>query len=81
MSIFEIQPLTVVTTETLKELREAWKVHGGVYSLVGTFIVRKPLTAAQYSRLPQGLKDRLKQGDENDSLSFLEQLYRLNDPR
>lgn len=80
MLIFEIQPLTVVTAQDHKGLLELWKRYGGFGSLVGTFIVKKPLTDAQYRRLPEGLKDRLRQG-KNDSLSFLERLYELPDPR
>lgn len=81
MLICTIHPLTTVTVEDHKTLREAWKRYGGPLSLVGEFVVRKPLTEAQYRRLPQGLKDRLREGDENNAVSFLEQLYRLPDLR
>ncbi|MGB6303907.1 MAG: hypothetical protein WBF45_09165 [Acidobacteriaceae bacterium] len=81
MLIFGIHPLTVITAEDYQGLLAAWKRYGGPLSLVGEFVVKKALTDAQYRRLPQGLKDRLKEGDEIDAVSFLERLYRLPDPR
>jgi len=43
----------------------------------GRFIVGKPLTASQLSRLPDALKARGSDG----SLGFLARLYGLEDPR
>jgi len=62
-----------------KNLLAAWRLHGGPGTLVGRFIVGKPLTASQLSRLPEALKARLYSPD--DSVDFLERLYGLEDPR
>jgi hypothetical protein len=42
-----------------KNLLAAWKQYGGPLSLVGRFIVEKPLTASQLRRLPKGLRELL----------------------
>lgn len=41
-------------------LRTAWKIHGGLGSLVGSFVVDKPLTPAQLRRLPVDLRNKLE---------------------
>ena len=76
--LFMYHPSTTVEVEDYRTLREAWRRWGGPCSLVGCFTVRKPLTEAQLRRLPRALKAVLRQ---DDSVSFLERLYRLNDER
>lgn len=43
-----------------KNLLAAWRIHGGPLSLVGSWVVKKPLTSAQLRRLPADLRARLK---------------------
>jgi hypothetical protein len=63
-----------------KSLLVAWRMHGGPRSPVSLrFILAKPLTAAQFRRLPVGLTALIKCPD--DSVAFLERLYSLKDPR
>jgi hypothetical protein len=71
-------PRATVTVPDLKGLRAAW-AHLCPGTLVGRFIVQKPLTPAQLRRLPVDLRDRLESMD--DSVGFLERLYGLEDPR
>jgi hypothetical protein len=53
--------------------------YGGPLCFVRRFIVGKPLTASQIRRLPEALKARLHSPD--DSVGFLERMYRLPDMR
>ena len=53
--------------------------HGGPGTLVGRFILDKPLTASQLRRLPEALKARLY--CPGASVGFLEWLYGLEGPR
>ena len=50
------------TVEVLdhKGLLVAWRLYGGLDTLVGSFRSLKPLTASQIRRLPSGLRDRLQ---------------------
>jgi hypothetical protein len=57
----------------------AWREYGrhGFDSVVGSFIVTKPLTKSQLRRMPKALKNVLR---FDDSVLWLEKLYRLEDP-
>lgn len=79
MTVMRIQRSTAIEVPDHKSLIAAWRLHGGPGSLVARFIVDKPLTASQLSRLPEALKARLHSPD--DSVDFLERLYCLEDPR
>jgi len=79
MTFMRIQRSTTIEVPDHKNLLAAWRLHGGPGTLVGRFIVGKPLTASQLSRLPEALKARLCSPD--DSVDFLERLYGLEDPR
>jgi len=79
MTFMRIQRSTTIEVPDHKNLLAAWRLHGGPGTLVGRFIVDKPLTASQLSRLPEALKARLCSPD--DSVDFLERLYGLEDPR
>jgi hypothetical protein len=79
MTFMRIQRSTTIEVPDHKNLLAAWRLHGGPGSLVARFIVDKPLTASQLSRLPEALKARLHSPD--DSVDFLERLYGLEDPR
>jgi hypothetical protein len=78
---------SIRTRETLtipvadhKSLLIAWRMHGGPQSPVSLrFILAKPLTYAQFRRLPVGLTALIKFPD--DSVAFLKRLYSLEDPR
>jgi hypothetical protein len=79
MAFMLIEATSTVTVADHKSLLTAWKIHGGPGSLVGRFIVEKPLTRSQLRRLPMALKEKMACPD--DSVSFLERLYGLEDPR
>lgn len=79
MTHMQIKRLTEIEVADHKNLRAAWRSHGGIDTLVGRFIVRKPLTASQLSRLPKALKAKLHCPD--DALDFLERLAALPDLR
>lgn len=53
-------PRPSIEVQDHKNLLAAWRLYGGPVSLVGRFIVEKPLTASQLRRLPLGLRDRLQ---------------------
>lgn len=59
MTYANVHSTTTVTVPDYKNLMAAWKEYGGQVSLVGRFIVKKPLTAAQLRRLPKGLRTLL----------------------
>lgn len=59
MTYERVHPSTTIEVPNHKSLLAAWKEHGGPFSLVGRFIVKKPLTAAQLRRLPEDLRARL----------------------
>jgi hypothetical protein len=75
----KIKRLTEIEVADHKNLLVAWRSHGGIDTLVGRFIVRKPLTVSQLSRLPKALKAKLHCPD--DALDFLERLAALPDLR
>lgn len=80
MAFKRIEPSTVVTVHTYESLLAAWKSFGSARSLVARFVFAgRPLATSQTSRLPNELRERLEFLD--DSLDFLERLYRLEDPR
>ena len=61
MTYLRIAQTASVTAFNFQSLLAAWRRYGGPGSLVGTFVVSKPLTAAQLRRLPLGLRRRLRQ--------------------
>ncbi len=77
--IMRIQRATTITVPDYNSLVFAWRLHGGPGTIAKSFIVEKPLTDAQLRRLPKDLKRMIQSPD--DSLDFLERLYRLEDPR
>jgi hypothetical protein len=78
LAFMKISPQTgTIEVPDLKSLTAAWRTYGGPFCMVRHFIVAKPLTASQLSRLPGPLKARL----EPDDMVWLERLYRLEDPR
>ena len=79
MAFMLIDRSTTIEVADHKNLLAAWRLHGGPLTLVGRFIVRKPLTASQLRRLPGALRGMLHYPD--DSVDFLERLYSLDDPR
>ena len=58
MTYMRFNPATV-TVPNHKNLLAAWKQYGGPLSVVGRFIVEKPLTESQLRRLPKGLRELL----------------------
>jgi len=57
---YRVTRAATVEVPNLHSLLAAWKTYGGPGTLVGRFVVRKPLTASQLRRLPRGLKAQLK---------------------
>jgi hypothetical protein len=53
-------PPTIIEVPDHKNLLAAWMLHGGPGTLVGRFIVERPLTASQLRRLPAASRDRFK---------------------
>jgi hypothetical protein len=73
--------MATVTVEDFDSLLTAWKWHGRQPgSIVGRFVIKNPLTKAQLRKLPKKLKRKLENGCD-DSITFLEKLYGLEDPR
>jgi len=62
MTYLKISATTSIEVLNHRSLREAWKQYGGPGTLVGLFVVTKPLTPAQLRRLPADLRDRLVAG-------------------
>lgn len=58
MLIMRIHPSTTVEVSNHRNLLAAWRDYGRD-GLVGRFIVTKPLTKPQLSRLPRALKELL----------------------
>ena len=59
MTYLKISALATVEVFNHKSLLHAWRLYGGPLTLVSSFTVRKPLTAAQLRRLPADLRARL----------------------
>jgi len=59
MTFMRIQRSTTIEVPDHKSLLAAWRLHGGPLSLVGRFIVDKPLTLPQLNRLPKALRQLL----------------------
>jgi hypothetical protein len=59
MTYMRISALASIEVPDHRSLLEAWKQYGGPATLVGSFTVCKPLTAAQLRRLPAELRMRL----------------------
>jgi len=79
MFVMRIQPSATIEVEDFKNLLAAWRIHGGPDTLVGAFVVTKPLTEAQLRRLPSALRELVE--CPGDSVAWLERLYALEDPR
>ena len=79
MTSARIEAASTIEASDHPNLRSSWREYGGPSTLVGRFIVDKPLTASQLRRLPEALKARLYCPD--DSVDFPERLYGLPDPR
>jgi len=60
MPVFRIIFVTVYCSD-YHDLLAAWRLHSGPFSLAGTFVVAKPLTASQRRRLPARLRDYLQE--------------------
>ncbi len=58
MTLMTISPATI-EVPTDKDLLSAWRLYGGPGTLVGRFVVEKPLTDAQLRRLPRDLRERV----------------------
>ena len=83
MSLMRIQTATIEVHD-YESLLWAWREHGKQpLSVVGRFVLAgPPLTKAQHHRLPKALKEVLHyRRPEDDSVEWLERLYRLEDPR
>jgi hypothetical protein len=78
MAVMKIDVATI-TVQDHDSLLVAWRIHGGIGSLVGRFVVRERLTKSQLRRLPKALRKRLEYAD--DSIAFCERLFLLEDPR
>lgn len=60
MAYMKFTPPTIIEVPDHKNLLAAWMLHGGPGTLVGRFIVERPLTASQLRRLPAASRDRFK---------------------
>jgi hypothetical protein len=80
MDSARIKETVTIPVADYKSLLAAWRMHGEPKSRVALrFIVAKPLTDAEFRRLPNALKGLIDSPD--DSVAFLEWLYSLEDPR
>jgi hypothetical protein len=80
MDFTRVQAGVKIAVADYRSLLVAWRMHGGPRAAVALrFIVAKPLTDAQFRRLPSALKALIDSPD--DSVAFLEWLYSLEDPR
>jgi hypothetical protein len=80
MDSIRIQETLTIAVADYKSLLVAWRMQGGPRSPVALrFILAKPLTDAQFRRLPDELIALTEFPD--DSVAFLERLYALEDPR
>jgi hypothetical protein len=59
MTYLKVTALASIEVPDHRNLRAAWRSYG---TLVESFTVRKPLTAAQLRRLPADLRNRLVEG-------------------
>jgi hypothetical protein len=59
MLYLKVAASATIETTNHKDLLAAWRLYGGPGSLVGRFIVWKPLTEAQLWRLPADLRSIL----------------------
>jgi hypothetical protein len=59
MTYLKTTALASMEVSDCKNLLSAWRIYGPG-SVVGSFTVRNPLTAAQLRRLPKDLRARLK---------------------
>jgi hypothetical protein len=60
MTYMRIDSTATIHVPDHKNLIAAWKRYGGPLTLVGSFIVEKPLTDAQLQCLPRELRGRVK---------------------
>lgn len=79
MTFMHLYRTATVEVPDLESLKAAWKQYGGPFCLVASFIVKKPLTESQFRRLPKALRNMVSYPD--DSVAWLERLYRLEDTR
>ena len=80
MGSIRIRTALKIAVADHKSLFVAWRMHSGPRSPVALrFIVAKPLTAAQFRRLPDELIPLIESPD--DSVAFLERLYSVKDLR
>jgi hypothetical protein len=59
MTYMRIARHSVVEVHDLKSLLAAWKLYGGVHSIVCHFVFSGSLTRHQIDRLPKALQNRL----------------------
>jgi len=83
MSLSLITPTTTITVSDRRALLAAWKRYDVLSrTLIGRYVVEKPLTDAQLRRLPMELRDRLVNGEPPcTSVIELERLFGLPDTR
>jgi hypothetical protein len=80
MLVMLIKRETTIEVRDHKDLRKAWKLYGGPDTLVGRFVVRKPLTDAQFRRLPKALRAMIE-CRSGDGVEWLRNLWNLPDTR
>jgi hypothetical protein len=59
MFYLQVTESAIVKAPNHKSLMHAWRTYGGPLTLVGRFVVEKPLTEAQLRRLPADLRDKM----------------------
>jgi hypothetical protein len=82
MYVMRLSKSATIEVPDHNSLLGAWRTYGGVgpFCPVGRFIVKKPLTASQLKRLPNGLRQLISYPD-GLGVSWFDELYRLEDPR
>lgn len=83
MSVSLINAATTITVSDHRNLLASWKRYDVLSrTLIGRYVVEKPLTEAQLRRLPMELRDRLTNGEPPcASVVELERIFDLPDTR
>jgi len=70
----------VIEVDDYESLLAAWPYYRVAVKdrLIARFVVKKPLTEAQFHRLPVDLRELV---ETDDAVSWLEWLHSLEDPR